>query len=170
MQPVAKSVVCGSLKTDISSRRTIMVMMVDVHHNRKLFVYGSFRCVACSELISGGDPHNQVQSRIVPVDPETYASYFCHDCFIDLPIEKIIAFMRTYLSTEPEIMERRRKIWKEGGATQDAFSFLEHSVKFLRGHREDPPFICAIFSLHEKYIKGYPPIRYRGHLALISLK
>jgi hypothetical protein len=111
-----------------------------------------------------------VQPRIVPINLEIYASYFCYRCFIGLPIDKVIALMRTYLSTEPEIMEQRRQFWKKGVTMVDTFPFLEHSVEFLRGYREDPPFVCALFSLHEKHLEGHPPVRYHGHLALISLK
>ncbi len=170
MQIVAKSAVNGSLWRGISSRSAVMAMMVDVRHNRRLFVYSSSQCVECSKSINGGDSHDRIPPRIVPVDPETYASYFCHECFSNLPIDRVIAFVRAYLNTEPEVLERKRRSWKRVGAIQDTFPLLEHSVKFLRGCREDAPFICAIFSLHERHTKGYSPIRYRGHLALISLK
>lgn len=134
---------------------------------RHLNVYASERCIMCSAYI-GKDPDEcPIESRFIPINPEIYVSYLCASCFIDTSVEELVKELRAYLVTEKGHFEEQITKWKLG-RSYDPLQFLEHSVKFLKGRRADAPFKCAVFSLHERYIKGHPHIKHHGHLTLIS--
>jgi hypothetical protein len=166
MQIVAKLLEYGNLKIEGTIRRPIMFPSHRKTH-RLVNIYDSELCLLCTACIGKDLEEQPVESRLVPVNPEIYVKYLCTSCFIDSSVDEVVTQIRTFVLTEKDRLEEQLSEWKLG-RTQDPLRFLEHSVKFLKGHRADPPFKCAVFSLHERYIKGYPLIKHHGHLTLIS--
>ena len=167
MQLLAKNPLCGSLRDRLFPKERAMSLPYAVP--RRLHIYDSTLCLSCIAYIGKGFPEEDAfPPQIIPINPEMYVSYFCTSCFADLPIGEVIRETRAYISTEKEVCEKLRKSWRTGIPANDPLQFLEHSISFLRGYEKDPPFHCAIFTLHRQRIKGCSRIIHRDHLALIS--
>jgi hypothetical protein len=136
--------------------------------HQRVRVYDSNFCEYCSAWMGSEDKKEGVLPQVIPITPTIYATYLCSTCFVKLSPKEVADIVRTYLNSEDGVFKEQLEAWKNGALSFEIFQYLEHSIRFLRGWRADAPFECAIFVLHERYIKGNPPIRYRKHLALVS--